>query len=49
MRKWLCAILPVLGLLAAPALADFYVAGDFNGWSPNDPAYQPGFEEADNT
>ncbi|MBU0640989.1 MAG: PEP-CTERM sorting domain-containing protein [Planctomycetes bacterium] len=30
--KRLVALLPVLCLLAAPAVADFYVAGDFNGW-----------------
>lgn len=32
MKKWLLAFLPAVALLATPALADFYVAGTFNGW-----------------
>jgi hypothetical protein len=33
MKKPAFAVLSVLGLLAVPAWADYYVAGDFNGWN----------------
>jgi len=31
--KRVAFVIPLLGLLAGPALADFFVAGDFNGWN----------------
>ncbi len=31
MKRWLLVLL--CGLIAAPAMADYYVAGDFNGWN----------------
>jgi hypothetical protein len=37
--KSLLLILPLLGVLAAPALADYYVAGDFQAWDAGDPNY----------
>lgn len=41
MMKKLFAWLPVLGLLVAPAVADYYVAGDFNvAWDPANAGYQ---------
>ena len=33
------ALIVLMLLAAVPALADFYNAGDFNGWNPGDPAY----------
>lgn len=41
MRKLAISSLMVLTLTAMPALADFYVAGDFNvTWDPANPAYK---------
>jgi len=34
MTRWQFSVAGVLAFLAAPALADYYVAGDFNGWNP---------------
>ncbi|MBP7746100.1 MAG: PEP-CTERM sorting domain-containing protein [Phycisphaerae bacterium] len=33
------AVVSVLAALAMPALADYFVAGSFQGWNPSDPAY----------
>ncbi len=40
MWRYLVGVVPILAMAAAPAVADYYIAGDFNAWNPADPAYR---------